>query len=358
MSAPAIKPTRIFAGGAYYKTSVKNFKGGLFRTTPESGQWEALTRGLPENPESRIVKFHPTEPDVVYAGTQDGVYRSLNGGDTWERLGFPDKGAIVWSLAFHPGNPKTMYAGLAPVGVYRSDDGGNTWRKLKNATTPEYCPMSFPTRTIGIAVDPLRPDDIYVALEVSGVIHSRDGGETWTDVTAPLIKLSEDFPHLKSRIESDTDASGMLDSHAIIMSSATPGRAVLGVRMGLFRTDDHGASWHDMRVGKDSPLTYCRCVVTSPHNPATLYAGLSASSRGKDGSLYRSDDSGANWRRYDHGVTAHATIMSCDVHRKDPSRVYCVSRCGEVFGTEDDGKSWQTYKLPDGVEDVYSVTCG
>jgi photosystem II stability/assembly factor-like uncharacterized protein len=356
--ASAIKPTRIFAGGAYYKTRIHNFKGGLFRTTPERGEWETLTKGLPENPEARVVRFHPTDPDVVYAGTQDGVYRSLDGGDTWQRTGFPEKGAIVWSLVFHPANPKIMFAGLAPVGVYRSDDGGDTWRKLTNATTPEYCPMGFPTRTIGIAIDPLKADDLYVALEVSGVIHSRDGGETFTDVTAPLIKLSEDHPHLKSRLDSHTDASGMLDSHAIVMSAAAPGRAILGVRMGLFSTDDHGASWQDMQVGKDSPLTYCRTVMVSPHDPNTLFAGLSVSSRGNDGSLYRSRDCGKSWKRYDHGVTAHATMMYAAQHPRDAARVYCVSRCGEVFGTEDDGQSWRTYKLPDGVQDVYTVACG
>ena len=82
MATTATQPTRIFAGGAYFKTNTKNFKGGLFRTTPERGEWETMTKGLPENPEARIVRFHPTDPNVVYAGTQDGVYRSLNGGDT------------------------------------------------------------------------------------------------------------------------------------------------------------------------------------------------------------------------------------------------------------------------------------
>jgi len=355
----ATQPTRIFAGGAYFQ--LKNgtrYSGGLFRTTPDNGKWELLSKGLPENVESRIVVFHPTERDVVYAGTQDGVYRSLNAGDSWARLGFPVKGAIVWSLAFHPKNPKIMYAGLAPVGLYRSLDGGDTWHPLKNVPVPEHCPMSFPTRTIGIAVDPANPDDIYVGLEVSGVVVSRDGGETWKDVSAPLIKLSEDFPHLKSRIESDTDASGMLDSHAITVSAAAPGRAVLAVRMGLFSTNDHGASWHDMQVGQHSPLTYCRAVITSPHDARVMYAGLSSSSRGHDGSLYRSSDIGKTWARIDHGITARATMMAVAVHREDPSRVYCVSRCGQVFGTEDDGKSWREYALPQGVQDVYTVACG
>lgn len=352
------QPTRIFAGGAHFKTrGGTQYRGGLFRTTPGDGQWQSLTKGLPENVEARIVVFHPTERDIVYAGTQDGPYRSLNGGDSWERLGFPERGAIVWSLAFHPSNTKIMYAGLAPVGLYRSEDGGDTWHKLPGATTPEHCPMSFPTRTIGVAADPNHPDDIYVALEVSGVIHSRDGGDSWSDLSEPLIKLAEK-PHLKSRLDSHTDASGMLDSHAIAVSAAAPGRAILAVRMGLFTTDDHGKSWVDMEVGRHSPLTYCRTVKVSPHDPNTLYAGLSSSARGIDGSLYRSNDLGKTWKRYDHGATANATMMFVDVHRQDPSRVYCVSRCGQVFGTEDDGKSWREYKLPDDVRDVYTVACG
>ena len=183
--------------------------------------------------------------DNVHVGTNDGPYRSHDAGDHWERLGFPERGAVVWALAFHPTRPEIMYAGLAPVGVYRSENGGDTWRKLPGAVDTGHCPMGFPTRALGIAVDPGRPDDVYVALEVSGVIHSRDGGETWTDLSAPLIKLSEQ-PHLRSRLCSSTDASGMLDSHAITISAARPGRAVLGVRMGLFATEDHGATWYDI----------------------------------------------------------------------------------------------------------------
>ena len=90
------------------------------------------------------------------------------------------------------------------------------------------------------------PDVIYAALEVSGVIRSTDGGETWTDLSAPLIKLAE-APHLKSRIGSDIDSEGMLDSHAFAVSAAAPGTAFLAVRMGVFRTDDRGATWSDWR---------------------------------------------------------------------------------------------------------------
>ena len=359
---PDSHPTRVFAGGAHFNLkNGKRYLGGLFRKPLDSAfsasPWQLLSAGLPENVEARVIVFHPRDRDVIYAGTQDGPYRSTDGGDHWERLDFPERGAIIWSLAFHPTHPQVMYAGTAPVGLYRSEDGGDTWRKLSGAVSPDHCPMDFPTRTIGIAVDAGRPDDVYAALEVSGVLRSSDGGETWTDLSAPLIKLSEQ-PHLKSRLSSDTDASGMLDSHAIAVSAAAPGNPFLAVRMGVFRSADSGASWRDIEVGRYSPLTYCRDVMVSPHDPRVLYACLSTSARGKEGSLYRSDDVGESWRRLDHGFKANATMMSSATHPHDPATVCCVSRCGQVFATADTGASWQESQLPQGVQDVYAVACG
>ena len=216
--------------------------------------------------------------------------------------------------------------------------------------------MGFPARVTRIAVDPGAPDDVYAALEVSGVIRSADGGETWTDLSAPLIKLA-DNPRLKSRIGSAIDAEGMLNSHAFAVSAAGRGTAFLAVRMGLFRSDDRGASWQDMEIKRFSPLTYCRDVIVSPIDPRVMYACLSVSARGDDGSLYRSDDIGQTWRRFDHGVKARATMMAVAAHPRDPAKVYCVSRCGQVFGTEDAGATWREYPLPEGVRDVYTVAC-
>lgn len=349
------RATRVYVGAGHWVTGGRRHPGGLFRRSPGDGPWQALTAGLPEQVEARALAVHPREPDVMYAGTQDGPYRTTDGGERWERLGFPDRGAVVWSIAFHPTRPQIMYAGVAPVGIYRSEDGGDTWNKLPGAKSPNHCGMGFPVRVTGIAVDPRSPDDIYAALEVSGVIRSTDGGETWTDLSAPLIKLAENA-HLKSRIGSDIDAEGMLDSHALAVSAAT-GTAFLAVRMGLFRSDDCGASWRDMAIGRYSPLTYCRDVIVSPHNPRVMYACLSKAARGNDGSLYRSDDMGLTWRRFDHGVKARGTMMAVAAHPRDPARVYCVTRCGQVFGTEDDGAAWREYPLPEGVEDAYTVAC-
>ena len=263
---------------------------------------------------------------------------------------------MVWSLAFHPTRPEVVYCGTAPVNLYRSEDGGDNWERLPAAQSPEHCRMGFPTRTIAIGVDPGRPDDIYAALEVSGVLRSEDGGETWSDLSQSLIDLAA-RPHLKSRIGSDRDSEGMLDSHALVLSGAQPGSPILAVRMGLFRSRDRGESWRDMEVGHHSPLTYCRDVVVSPQDPRVLYACLSPAARSNDGTLYRSADLGETWQRFDHGVKAQGTMMAATVDRSDPAKVYCISRCGQVFGTEDAGRSWREYRLPEDVGDAYKVAC-
>lgn len=351
------RATRIFAGAGHWVSGAgKRSAGGLFRRVTGDGEWQLLAAGLPENVEARAFAVHPSDPDVIYAGTQDGPYRTIDGGARWQRLGFPDRGAVVWSLAFHPARPQVMFAGVAPAAIYRSEDGGDNWVRLAGAKSPGHCEMGFPTRVTRIAVDPARTEVVYAALEVSGVIRSTDGGETWSDLSAPLIQLAE-MPHLKSRIGSDLDSEGMLDSHAFAVSAAAPGSAFLAVRMGVFRTDDRGASWRDVEIWRYSPLTYCRDIIVSRHDPRVLYACLSVSARGSDGSLYRSEDVGMTWRRFDHGIKARATMMAVTEHPLDSARIYCVSRCGQVFGTEDAGASWREHPLPAGVEDVYSVAC-
>jgi hypothetical protein len=120
-----------------------------------------------------------------------------------------------------------------------------------------------------MAQHPARPNEIYAALEVNGVIRTTDGGETWEDCSAGLIRLA-DLPHLKSKIVSDTFAEGMLDGHAIAISPAEPDAVILAVRMGLFRTADRGRSWQDMEMKRFSPVTYGRDVRVSPQDPKTL----------------------------------------------------------------------------------------
>ena len=344
--------SRVFVGAGQFTAGSR---GGLFRRVGD-GPWEALENGLPQGIQVMAITVHPLNPDVVFIGTQDGPYRSTDGGEGWRRLALPESGLQVWSILIHPADPRRMYAGTSPVGVFRSDDGGDTWRRLANAVQPERVKMPFACRVMRMAVDPARPETVWAALEVGGVMRSDDGGETWTDCSAHLVKLAE-LPHLKSRIVSDTDIEGMLDVHALGVSAARPGTVFLALRMGLFESADGGRSWQDMEVGRFSPLTYGRDIRVSPHDPHTLFACLSPAARSEDGSLYRSRDLGQTWSRFDHGVKAESTMMALALHPRDQDRAYCVSRTGQVFGTEDGGRGWREHRLPEGVADVYAIAC-
>ena len=346
-------PSRVFVGAGQFTAGSRS---GIFRRVGAAG-WEPLGTGLPATVQVMAITVHPDDPAVLYIGTQDGPYRSRDGGDTWQRLAFPESGLQVWSILVHPSDSRRLYAGTSPLGVFRSDDGGDSWRRLPNAVQPERVKMPFACRVMRMAADPARPDTLWAAVEVGGVMRSDDAGETWTDCSADLVKLAE-RPHLKSRIVSDTTAEGMLDGHAVAIDPAAPDAAIVALRMGLFRTEDGGRSWQDMEVGRFSPTTYGRDVKVSPTEPGTLYAALSVAASSHDGGLYRSADGGRSWTRFDK-VQVHGTIMSIGLHPRDPAQVYLGARYdGEVFGTRDGGRTWQGMKLPGEVQHIYSVACG
>jgi photosystem II stability/assembly factor-like uncharacterized protein len=345
--------TYVFAGAAQAGAGTR---GGLYRRDVGDSGWQALGEGLPEDLQVQAITVHPTETDVVYVGAHSGIYRSNDGGDRWERLPLPTGAGQVWSVIVHPKDGRIVYAGTSPVGGCRSDDGGDHWRQLPSPDLPERVKMGFPCRVMRLAADASNSDQIYATLEVGGVMRSMDGGETWEDCSAGPIELAE-RPHLKSKIQSDTEIEGMMDGHALCTSSASPGTVFLAVRMGLFRSADRGMSWQDMEVGRFSPLTYARDVRVSPQDPKVLYACLSPAARSQDGTLYRSNDLGETWSRFDRDIKAETTMMAVALHPADAKQVHCVSRSGQVFSTLDGGDRWQEHRLPEGVRDVYAVAC-
>ena len=148
--------------------------------------------------------------------------------------------------------------------------------------------MPFACRVMRFAPHPQKPGEIFAVLEVSGVMRSTDGGESWSDCSDASLRLAEQEPRLRCKLVSDTEAEGMLDGHAICTSAADPDSVIIAVRMGLFRSKDQGKTWQDMRVDRFSPFTYGRDIRVSPQDPNTLYACFSVAASSKDGALYRS----------------------------------------------------------------------
>ncbi len=238
--------TNIYVGAAATK---EGGQGGLFRRSAEGGEWQHVFTAA----DVHAITVHPHDQDMVFIGTKDGPYRSADRGAHWERVGFPDRDVQVWSILLDRRDPRTVYAGGSPVAVYRSDDGGEHFRRMPDPGLPNRVTMSFPCRVMRFATHPRNLGEVYATLEVNGAMRSRDAGETWSDCSDDLQRLSEQ-PRLKSRILSDTDAEGMLDGHAIAISEADPDGVILAVRMGLFHSGDQGKSWQDMQVGRFSPV--------------------------------------------------------------------------------------------------------
>ncbi len=352
---------QIFAGAGQWRAAADDASAkGLFQLNVETGAWQVLNDGLPRDVEVRFIAIRADRPEIIFAGTQAGPYRSRDGGESWQRLALPadvvGPELVVWSILIHPEQPETMLVGTQDAGVFRSTDGGTSWTRLAVPVPAGAIRMSFPMRVIRMAMDPSNPEEIYVAFEVGGMVRSLDGGASWSSCNESLLELAQ-MPHLKSMIVSDTETEGMMDSHAVAVSQGHPGEVWLANRMGLFRSADRGGKWAEIDIQRYSELTYARDVQASPHDPDTLYAALSVAAAGDAGSLYRSRDFGETWSRFDHGVSIDSTLMIIAQSRASADRLYCATRRGQVLGTEDGGATWRQYQLPEGVEGVYALAC-
>src|SRR5262249_27495668 len=114
----------------------------------------------------------------------------------------PDRGVQVWSFLQDDADPKWMLAGGSPVSIYRSKDGGASWKRMPDPQLPIHAKMPFSCRVMRFAPHSRRRGEIFAVLEVSGVMRSADGGESWSDCSADLLRLAEAEPRLRSKLVS------------------------------------------------------------------------------------------------------------------------------------------------------------
>src|ERR671923_2088020 len=180
--ASASSQAYVYIGLAGETVPGREVRTGLYRSLAGEGAWESIAVGLPSEPQVRALAVHPKQPNVVLAGTQDGVYRSDDHGGHWQRLGAPKPSLAVWLLRFHPRDPDVIFAGYEPYAICRSDNGGKNWDRLPmDVTFPDVTvrPVVSPKRILDIAIDPAYPTEMYAAVEVGGLLRSLNGGEEW-----------------------------------------------------------------------------------------------------------------------------------------------------------------------------------
>ena len=160
---------------------------GLWRMADGANEWQPLSKGLPEAPAIRALAVHPETPEIVYAGTQSGPYRSNDRGEHWEKIDLPGHGLPVWSFLFHPHDCDTIYVGCDSAEIYMSDDAGEHWMRLPVAVRfPEITtvPTANPAkRVLMMDASASDPDLLYAAIEVGGILRSLDGGEHWENLS-------------------------------------------------------------------------------------------------------------------------------------------------------------------------------
>lgn len=330
--------------------------GTLYRSA-NGGDW-VPAQGIPQNTGVQALTTDPTRDGVVFAATRAGVFKSVDAGSSFSRLDVPSENEF-WSVTIHPDDPDVIFAGTAPVSVYRSDNGGKSWRRTGSKDPmPELCDLSqsksfCESRLLRIFCDPSNPDLMFGACETNGLIVSKDGGETWRDASASLIELAKQNKDLQSAIIAPDLFEGMVDGHAVIVSTTQPGKVFYACRMGLFSSDDFGASWRNHDIRRYAPISYSRDLRLAVDDPDTFYLALSISSRSDSGALYRSTDTGETWTRCDEPVTAVSTIMGMNVHASDPDRVIYATRNGQVMWTEDQCRTWNEKQLPENAGDAF-----
>ncbi|MBK9123946.1 MAG: hypothetical protein IPM16_12650 [Chloroflexi bacterium] len=163
---------------------------GFFRSTDGGYTWEKRVGGPFERVSTRRIVVHPHDARRLFAATGEGLYRSDDGGDSWQLVSALSDAAAqitIWDtdsylsrsdaviateVAFDPANPDILYAAILQKGVFRSDDGGATWRTAAYGMDPNEPIMA-------LVADPDRPGVLYAASKWSGVFVSMDHAQTW-----------------------------------------------------------------------------------------------------------------------------------------------------------------------------------
>ena len=316
---------------------------GVWRTDDAGLNWSNVSDGYIETGSIGAIDVADSDPNVIYVGTGSacirgntsigiGVYRSTNGGDSWTHIGLPNAGQIG-RIEVHPRDADIAFVaamgdpfGPNPErGVFRTMDGGETWDHV--------LAISDSTGVVDLAMNPSNPRIIFAAAwrgerkpwtaisgsEESGIFRSTDGGDTWD-------RLEGGLP------------TGLVGKAAVTVSRANPDRVWVLIeapndRGGVYRSDDGGDSWR--RVNDDRGLQqrawYYTHIYADPVDENTVYA--------LNVGYNKSIDGGVTWQSY--GVP-HGDVHDLWINYENPDfQVVANDGGGQVTTTG--AESWSTY---------------
>jgi photosystem II stability/assembly factor-like uncharacterized protein len=327
--------------------------GGVWKTDDAGGHWTNVTDGFLDVGNIGAIDVADSDPRIIYVGTGSasirgnssvgrGVWKSMDGGATWRYLGLPESGAIG-KLLVHPTNPDVVYVaalghpfGRNPErGVYRTRDGGATWERVLF--------LNDGTGAVTLSMSPDNPEEIYAGMSrverkpwtmisggpEGGVYRTTNGGTSWS-------KLAGGLP------------TGLVGKVGVTVSPADPRRVWALVEAepggGLYRSDDRGTSWK--LVNSDAQVRarpwYYTHVRADPVNPDTVFV--------LNVPLMRSTDGGTTFKEV---PLPHGDVHDIWINPRDP-RIFGVSNDGGTVVTLNDGRTFSSvYNQP--TAELYDV---
>ena len=333
-------PTTIYAGNGLRG-------GGVFKTTDGGESWNAVNSGLPDGAVTALA-INPQDPDTLYASTR-GVFKSTNGGASWTAVNSGlenDIGYPFSALAIDPQNPDTIYAAGYDTALYKTTNGGAKWTVVGYQLLFGYGRQA--ENVIAVAIDP-RDSNIVYAGTSAGAFKSTDGGISWSAVKSRLI----------------TDANGPSVISAMAIDPNNPDTVyAIDTYTGVFKTTDAGASWTAVYSEPTTP-TGLTVLTIDPQNPNTMYAGTPVG-------IFKTTDAGANWIAVNAGLPSdtngHMTICTLAIDPQTPSTIYALYAVtsadvgfwvgGGVFKSADGGVNWTRLNTPGGSDWLTGLTSG
>jgi len=247
---------------------------GIFKSVDGGETWEHI--GLADVQQVARLIVHPTDPDIVFVAglghpygpnEERGVFRTLNGGKTWEQTLYLDENTGAIQVEFDPTNPEVLFADLwehregpwenarfsgSNSGLYKSTDGGSTWRRLTEGLPTAEQGLG----RIGVGIAPSDPRRMYATVgadgDLGGVYRSDDAGESWRLVNSDyrIWGRAGDFAELKVHPENpDVVFSGNIAS---------------------YRSDDGGDTWTSIK-GAPGGDDYHRIWINPLHPEIMLF---------------------------------------------------------------------------------------
>jgi photosystem II stability/assembly factor-like uncharacterized protein len=301
---------------------------GILRSPDGGSTWSRADSGLPRREaEVACVAIAPNVPMTIYAGTLfSGLFKSSDGGQTWAESGSQpsDPDASISALAADPHDGNVVYASDGNQ-LHKSTDGGATWGAIEPA------PGDF---LLGVSVDPIRGEILYVGTQSSGILKSIDAGATWSTILEP------------GPMEEDFEPPAIAPSNPDILYTTVLGQ--------LFTSTDQGATW------APRPFSSIGHVVVDPMDPATVLVGEVNSAcpsvtrirqasvgSGEIPGVFRSTDGGLTWEP-PAGSAFSLPVTAMAVNPADRSRVYAATSgfCSldglGLLASRDGGRTWSS----------------